>query len=834
MQRLKWFALPMVLAFSLAWFSEALFSYAGFALLKWLPNVGAVILAFSLSGRRFALLLGGHAIGLALSGFELQGQEGMGQLHHVAAETIETGLMLLILAKIAPDARLVSSGDFLRVGLGVMLFPALVSSLMFALGESVMGRPSMGLVLPWVKASIGISSIILVPWLVIRSHLIDAPLDGKDVTDRRIRVGFSWLIVLAALALPLTGRTDDEALVALLLLLASAWLPVPVVAILISTTLVLHDSDLRHLLGLGRDATNGDEWNHLRDCLIGLAALYVRLLLAENRSALTRVEHERTVRTSEAKRFEDLIDQIDGIVWEADAATARLTFVSGGAERLLGYAPDAWLAPDFWATHMHPEDRDCAVAYCAAETRARRGHMLDYRFLAKDGRSVWIRDVVTVVPSPQGQEKLAGVMLDITAEKQASLDLAAATSSLEALALRHRLALTAGGIGIWEADVGTGESEWDETMFQLFGSEASEAATPRQLMKQRMTPESAVSARVALAQLRSGSMASYTEDYAIHLPDGTLRRLRSVVAPMIDEEGRTRAVGATWDCSTEYLAEEALKKRADQLANILEDEAMQTLRARVAAGKAEALQADMVANVSHELRTPLHAILGFIDLAREDLSGDEAAHTPHALRKLDRAMQAAKRLLLQVDDLLDLSKIESGVVALHRERLDFRTLVFAIRDELFAMTTAKAISIELEIRDLPCTLPLIESDGLWVEVDELRMLQVLRNVLANAVRFSPSNSVIKIDLSEGRSNELPILAVTISDSGPGIPQDQLASVFEKFVQVRESKAHRGGGTGLGLPIARQIARAHGGDLWAVSTARGACFQLTIPASKARQ
>ena len=832
-QRLNWFAAPLVLAFLLAWFSEALFSHADFALLKWLPNVGAVILAFSLSGRRFGLLLGGHAIGLALSGFALKGELGLGQFHHVAADTIETGLMLVILSKIAPTARLVESGDFLRVGFGVVLLPALASSLVFALGESVMGRPSMGLVFPWVMASIGVSSVILLPWLVIRSQLIDSPLDGKDATDRSIRVGISWMLVLAALALPLTGRTDDEALVALLLLLASAWLPVPAAAILMSTALVLHDSDLRNLLGLGRDATNGADWSPLRDCLIGISAVYVRLLLAENRLALVSAKNERTKREMEAQRFVGLINQIDGVVWEADAATFQFTFVSSAATRLLGYSTDAWLAAGFWEEHIHPEDKGWVIAFCTTETQAGRGHVFDYRFMAKDGTMVWLRDVVAVVPSSDGEKRLAGVMIDITLAKQAAFDLADAMASLESLSMRHRLALTAGRIGIWEADVETGESEWDETMFQLFGSKASEGATPRQLMKKRMTPESATSARAALAQLRSGSMASYTEDYAIRWLDGTLRRLRSVVAPMKNAEGQTRAVGATWDYSTEYLAEEALKNRADQLAIVLEDEAVQTLRARTAAGKAEALQADMVANVSHELRTPLHAILGFIDLAREDLSEDEAAHTQQASRKLDRAMQAARRLLLQVDDLLDLAKIESGIVALRRERLDFRALVFAIRDELSAMTTAKAISIELEIRDLPCTLPLIESDGLWVEVDDLRMLQVLRNVLANAVRFSPSNSVIKIDLREDRSNEPPVLAVTISDSGPGIPEEQLASVFEKFVQVRESKIHRGGGTGLGLPIARQIARAHGGDLWAMSAARGACFRLTIPASRAR-
>jgi PAS domain S-box-containing protein len=115
----------------------------------------------------------------------------------------------------------------------------------------------------------------------------------------------------------------------------------------------------------------------------------------------------------------DLVDSLDAIVFEADARTFRFTFVNRRAESLLGYPVEQWLdEPDFWARHIHPEDRDAAVTICRTATAAGEDHVLEYRFLAADGRVVWQRDVVRVIPDALGQPaKLRGVMVDITARK---------------------------------------------------------------------------------------------------------------------------------------------------------------------------------------------------------------------------------------------------------------------------------------------------------------------------------------------------------------------------------------------------------------------------------
>ncbi|MFY0567452.1 PAS domain-containing protein [Archangium lansingense] len=111
----------------------------------------------------------------------------------------------------------------------------------------------------------------------------------------------------------------------------------------------------------------------------------------------------------------ELIDNIDGIVWEANASDVRFTLVSKQAERLLGYPTQRWLdEPDFWVSHLHPDDRKWAPAFCVKATAEGRPHEFEYRMIAADGRTVWLRDIVSVIVEDQRPIKLRGIMVDVT------------------------------------------------------------------------------------------------------------------------------------------------------------------------------------------------------------------------------------------------------------------------------------------------------------------------------------------------------------------------------------------------------------------------------------
>jgi PAS domain S-box-containing protein len=141
------------------------------------------------------------------------------------------------------------------------------------------------------------------------------------------------------------------------------------------------------------------------------------------KEALHRAVVEANQGRSEAlaahQRFSDLVNSVEGIVWEADAQTFAFSFVSEQAERILGYPVEKWLRePTFWKDHLHPEDRDYAVQLCVGATAEKRGHDFEYRMIAGDGRVVWLRDLVTVVVENDCATQLRGVMIDIGERKQ--------------------------------------------------------------------------------------------------------------------------------------------------------------------------------------------------------------------------------------------------------------------------------------------------------------------------------------------------------------------------------------------------------------------------------
>lgn len=218
-------------------------------------------------------------------------------------------------------------------------------------------------------------------------------------------------------------------------------------------------------------------------------------------------------------------------------------------------------------------------------------------------------------------------------------------------------------------------------------------------------------------------------------------------------------------------------------------------------GEVDRLRRDLVANASHELRTPLGALRVRLENMVDGVEPTNAAAISETLSQVERLGDL-------VEQLLDLSKLESGAVPLQLSEIRARDLLEQVAGEWRGQTGTEGIRIELAS----------QSDELLLRVDAERMRQVLRNLVANAIRHSPE--VGRVQLSARADDAATRLEV--SDDGPGIPADDLERVFERFYRSDRARSPDAGGAGLGLAIARWIVELHGGTIRAAQADPHGC------------
>jgi signal transduction histidine kinase/DNA-binding response OmpR family regulator len=255
------------------------------------------------------------------------------------------------------------------------------------------------------------------------------------------------------------------------------------------------------------------------------------------------------------------------------------------------------------------------------------------------------------------------------------------------------------------------------------------------------------------------------------------------------------------------LLEERIRQRTEELEK--------AMHGALAASQAKS---EFLANMSHELRTPMNGLLGMIDLVLDSgLSSDQR-------EQLDTAQRCAYALLALLNDILDLSKIEAGKMALEKIPCNIRSVI----EDCVKSQAAKAAQKQIELRfdaDLQTHADIMG--------DPLRMRQIAANLLSNAIKFT-DRGCVRVHLSSAlRANGLIEVVLEVSDTGPGIAPEKLATIFDKFTQADGSITRKYGGTGLGLTITRRLVEMHGGEIRVESVpGEGSTFSVVLPCEPA--
>ncbi|NHA13785.1 response regulator [Thioalkalivibrio sp. XN279] len=262
----------------------------------------------------------------------------------------------------------------------------------------------------------------------------------------------------------------------------------------------------------------------------------------------------------------------------------------------------------------------------------------------------------------------------------------------------------------------------------------------------------------------------------------------------------TMICGTLMDITDRKLIEAELELHRRHLERMVEERTAELQEARLRAESANTAKSAFLANMSHEIRTPLNAILGLTHLLRASANDNE-------LQRLEKIDDAGRHLLLLLNDILDLSKIEAGRLQLENTHFHLETLLDNVRSMISEQASRKGLVID------------VDPDGMpeWVSGDPTRLRQALLNFAANAVKFTEEGRITLRALHLGEDDNGIRVRFEVEDTGIGIAPGKLANIFEAFEQADTSTTRRYGGTGLGLAITHRLAQLFGGETGVDST-----------------
>lgn len=449
----------------------------------------------------------------------------------------------------------------------------------------------------------------------------------------------------------------------------------------------------------------------------------------------------------------------------------------------LGYSETELISKQF-INYVHPDD---LIKTINELNNLREGiNTLNFsnRYLKKDGSSIWLEWIATINLKTK---IIFAIARDVTIIR----------NTQEKLILSEKLlneSQKMAKIGSWEFDISTQELYWSDELFKIFEIEKKtqnlyEKYLSRFKNEDRQNLENTIYNTIT-------NKINYEIEHPIYLEDGREKWILGYGEPILNEKGEvTKLRGIAKDITAQKEHDEAIK-------------------AKEYAEAASRAKSEFLANMSHEIRTPLNGIIGFSDLLlKTKLDSNQEVY-------MNNINQSANLLLDIINDILDFSKIESGKFELFLEPVDIRVLANQVIDLFKTHSLNKKIDLNLIIDS---NLPQ------YIYADVVRLKQVLVNLIGNAVKFTNFGEVVlQIEEIKKIKNQFSTIRFSVIDTGIGIKQENLAKIFQSFVQEDVSTNKKFGGTGLGLSISNRILEKSNSKIEVTSIPNeGSNFNFTI-------
>lgn len=487
-------------------------------------------------------------------------------------------------------------------------------------------------------------------------------------------------------------------------------------------------------------------------------------------------ENEKKL-AAQKQRLDDIIRGTNVGTWEWNVQTGETVFNERWAQ-IIGYTLDE-LAPvsiETWMKYAHPDD----LAESDKQLEQHFNGEIDYyehesRMHHKDGSWVWVLDRGRVSVWTEDKKPLfmSGTHQDINKRKMAEEALQKSESSLKkAQEIAH--------LGSWEMDLRTKHLKWSDEIYRIIGRDKNSVEPSYETFFSMIHPDEREEVNRKFWSLVEKKQ-KYRAEHRLVMDDGRIKWVREVGDVECDEHGVPVLMRGTTQDITEQV----------RITQELEE-------AKARAEEASLAKSWFLANMSHEIRTPMNAVIGLSELlldTRLDAKQEDYLH---------KIQGSSKMLLGIINDILDFSKIEAGKVELERKNVDLEDVLSQLRVIFTQTAVQQGLELYFYLKN--------DAPGI-ITADELRLNQVLTNLLSNALKFTHAGHVIlTISLKERLGDDRAVIIFSISDTGIGMSEEEKGRLFKPFSQADSSTTRKYGGTGLGLAISQKLVNAMGGEL----------------------